>query len=405
MTEERKKKRFFTKHAKSSAALVSLGIHAVLILVALSFVAVTVIQKEDQDFVAKKVSRPKMQLKKLQVPVKVKKSKPKPKLRKRVLVKNVRRKTPEIKMPEITGVKGGIGGGAGDGFGGGDAIGFSMPEIDFFGAKAKGEKVCFIVHFGPATINKGDQRNPYTRMTGYVIRKRLEDLVNSLPEYTLFNVACYWMNDTWAMSPEMLLATPANKQKVMDWMAPVNPLEGKYDHCFSNKPKSVEGARKKYPTKVENLPFYAPKWVYPYIVPKAKTLKYLSDGKDFEHWNRAVAWAILEQKPDTVFILTTNYIDGWGGGNKGEPNKIMAAYKKMFRDLYGPDRKRWPTINVVVLKHSGDPDQVLNGQFGPIWRGTGSSGSVIHDITKYMTDDETDLYKKYRSEYGSGSGK
>ncbi len=36
---------FFAKHAKSSAAMVSLAIHAVLIVVALSFVAVTVIQK------------------------------------------------------------------------------------------------------------------------------------------------------------------------------------------------------------------------------------------------------------------------------------------------------------------------------------------------------------------------
>ena len=51
-------KKFFTKHAKSSAALVSLGIHAVLIVVALSFVAVTVIQKEDKKFEAPKIKRP-----------------------------------------------------------------------------------------------------------------------------------------------------------------------------------------------------------------------------------------------------------------------------------------------------------------------------------------------------------
>lgn len=38
------KKRFFAKHAKSSAMVVSLAIPALLIVVALSFVAVTVIQ-------------------------------------------------------------------------------------------------------------------------------------------------------------------------------------------------------------------------------------------------------------------------------------------------------------------------------------------------------------------------
>lgn len=393
MPERKNKKRFLTNHAKSSALFVSLILHGILILIAISFVAVTVIRREDQHFEAKKVNRPRQKLRKLQVPVEIKKSKPKPKLRKRIVVKNIRRDTPEIKMPEIAGVKGGIGGGT-DGFGGADGIGFSMPEIDFFGAKAKGEKIAFVVHFGPATIG----RTSYERMTGFTIRKRLEDLVNGLPEYALFNVICYWMNDAWAMEPKIMLATPDNKQKVMDWMAPVNPLEGDYKHCFEGKPSSIRRARMNYPQKIESLPFYAPKWVYPYEVSSAQTKKYMPDPtKKFVHWNRAVAWAILEQKADTIFVLTTNYIDSWGGGSGGEPSKLMRIYKEMFADVYGPDRKRWPTINVVVLKHTGDPDKVLNDQFGPLWKGTHAEGSVIYDITKYMTDEETDMYKKYRA--------
>ena len=71
----KKRKRFFANHSKSSAALVSLGIHGVLIVVALSFVAVTVINKPEQTFDAVKVKRPKMAIKKLQVPVKIKKKK------------------------------------------------------------------------------------------------------------------------------------------------------------------------------------------------------------------------------------------------------------------------------------------------------------------------------------------
>jgi hypothetical protein len=105
-----RKKGFFASHAKSSAALVSLGIHAVLIVIALSFVAVTVITKEEKAFEAKPVKRPKMSLKKLQVPVNIKK-KPtkKPKLRKRIVVQPKMNSTmPDIKMPEITGVKGGL---------------------------------------------------------------------------------------------------------------------------------------------------------------------------------------------------------------------------------------------------------------------------------------------------------
>lgn len=408
MTEEKKKKRYFAKHAKSSAMVVSLAIHGILILIAVSFVAVTVIQKEEQSFEAKKVKRPKQPLKKLKVPVKVKKAKPKPKLRKQVVVKNLRRKTPDFKMPEIRGFTGGIGA-MGDG-GGMEAIGFTMPELDFFGAKAKGEKVVFVVHFGPATINEGGVGNPYTRMTGLTIRNRLKDLVEGLPEYALFNVACFWVGDTWAMSPEMLLATSENKKKVVDWMEPVNPLEGNYDHCFKNAPESVGPAARNYPTRIDQgLTYFAPKWIYPYVVPKAEEAKYLPDAQNgFQHWSRGVAWAILEQKADTVFVLTTNYIDGWGSGQNGQPSKMAGSLKNMFTDIYGPDRKKWPTVNVVVLakvgRNSENADNVLNNQFGPIWKGSKGDGSVIDDITKFMTEEEKDMMRKYRSEYGQPSG-
>ena len=65
----------------------------------------TVIQK-NQKFEAKQVKRPSQKLKKLKVPMKTNKKKPKPKLRKRLVVKNVKRNTPEFQLPEITGVKG-----------------------------------------------------------------------------------------------------------------------------------------------------------------------------------------------------------------------------------------------------------------------------------------------------------
>ena len=424
---EKKKTGYFSKHAKSSAAMISLGIHAVLILIAVSFVAVTVIQKDEQKFEAKKVNRPKQKLKKLQVPVKVKKNKPKPKLRKRVVVKNVTRKTPEFKMPEITGVKGGMGNMGGSG-GGMESIGFSMPEMDFFGAKAKGDKVVFVVHFGPATISGGKEPDvggkkgktiytPFSRMTGLTIRNRLEDLVDTLPEYTLFNVAAYFAGDNWVMEPTMQLATSSNKQKVKDWMEPVNPLEGDYQYCFAGKPKSVADAYKKYPTKVEKLPFYATKWCYPYTVPPELEKKYAPDAPNgFMHWGRGVAWAILEQKPDTIFVLTTNYIDGWQVNKdeakaKGipqkpsEPRKMAKSLGAMCLDVYGPDKKKWPTINVVVLakagKESTQANKCLNEEFGAIWKAFKSEGSVIDDIKKYMNETEQDLYRKYQAEYGN----
>ena len=399
MGNKMKTPRFFANHSKSSALVASLAIHAVLIVVAILFVAVKVTIKEDPTFEAKRVKRPKMPPKKIQVPVEVKKRKLKPRLRKRIVV-NTKSFT-DIEMPEITGIAGGMGSGTGDGDGG--MLGFDLPELNFFGSRTSGEKVCFVVHFGPATI--GD--NPFSRMTGYTIRNRLEEMINEMPEYTLFNVACYWFNDTDAVFPKIMTASPENKKKVMDWMEPVNPLEGKYDHCFvwRNAAKSINKAKWNYPTRIDKkLPFYSPKWVYPYVVPPAQRKKYLPAGKDFVHWGRGVAWAILTQKPDTIFVLTTNYIDAWGSGKKGRPEKMTDAYREMCRDVYGPDKKGWPSINVVVLSNSGkDPSiarKVLKEQFDPISGRFRGKDSVIRDITDYMNDEEKELYDKYESEYG-----
>lgn len=127
------KKRFFTSHSKSSAAVISLGIHAILIVVAISFVAVSVINKPDQVFEQVKVHRPKVPLKKLTVPINIKKKKaPKPKLRKRIVAKPTT-KSIDIKMPEMTGIKGGMGYlNDGDGLG---SLGFGLDIDSLFGGK------------------------------------------------------------------------------------------------------------------------------------------------------------------------------------------------------------------------------------------------------------------------------
>jgi hypothetical protein len=137
-----KKKMFFAKHSKSSAVLVSLAVHAVLIVAALSFVAVRIIIKQDQDFEVKEVKRPTMKLRKLQVPVKERKKTQAPKLRKTIVAKP-KNPTVDIKMPEIVGVKGGTGYGRSGGLGG---LGFDF-NMDLFGSNKRGAGNEFIGHF------------------------------------------------------------------------------------------------------------------------------------------------------------------------------------------------------------------------------------------------------------------
>ena len=72
-----KKPSFFSKHAKSSALIVTIIVHAIIILIAIGFVAYEVITKEEKQFVGKENNRPRMKLKKLQVPIKMEKKKKK----------------------------------------------------------------------------------------------------------------------------------------------------------------------------------------------------------------------------------------------------------------------------------------------------------------------------------------
>ncbi len=216
------KKRFFTNHAKSSAAVISLAIHALLIVVALSFVAVTVIQKQEQVFESKVVKRPHMPIKKLQVPVNIKKKKVnKPKLRKRIVVQpKVNQTMPDIKMPEITGVKGGMGGGEAGGLGGAGGVGFSMPEIQVFGIKSKGEKVFIILD--SSTEMMFDEMGGIPAYT--IIKQELVKIIDGLPPTALFNVIVYDRNRTFMLFPQMVSASSMNVSKVDEWLKPLNSV-------------------------------------------------------------------------------------------------------------------------------------------------------------------------------------
>ncbi|MDF7825316.1 hypothetical protein P4B35_14925 [Pontiellaceae bacterium B12227] len=216
------KKRFFAQHAKSSAALVSLAIHAVLLVIALSFVAVTVIQKEEKAFEAKPVNRPKMKMRKLQVPVNIKKKKvQKPKLRKRIVVQPKMNQTmPDIKMPEITGVKGGLGNAGGGGLGAAGSLGFSMPEIEMFGIKSKGEKIFIILD--SSTEMMWDEMGGIPAYT--IIKNELVSIIDGLPPTALFNVIVYDGSRTFMLFPNLVAAGTANVQKVDDWLKPLNAV-------------------------------------------------------------------------------------------------------------------------------------------------------------------------------------
>lgn len=210
---------FFTKHSKSSAALVSLVIHAVMVVAALFFVAVSVIQKQDVDFEAKAVSRPRMNLRKLQVPVNIRKPVHQPRLRKQIVVRpDIAKITPEIKMPEIVGVKGGLGSGAVTGFGGG-SLGFTMPEFNLFGVRGRGEKIFIIIDVSGSMLV--DSRGGIPAFT--IIKDEVIGILDNLNSTVLVNVAIYG-GDSYTCFSAMVPASTSNVNKVKRWLEPLNAV-------------------------------------------------------------------------------------------------------------------------------------------------------------------------------------
>ena len=324
-------KRFFEKHAKSSAAFISLGIHAVLIVLALSFVAVTVIQKDEQQFEVKKIKRPRVPIKKLQVPVNIKKKKTqKPKLRKRIVVKpRLNQNVPDIKMPEITGVKGGLGSGAGDGLGGAGGLGFSMPEIKIFGVKSKGEKVFLILDSSPWMMY--DEIGGIPAYT--VIKEELVNILKSLSPTVLFNIAVFDKRSAVTRFDSLVPASVSNVSKVEEWITSLNAVKkGMGDRDYGLHTLGSGSVR-----MANELP----------IEPLQRT----SD------WSTPTMLA-MQQQADTVFVLTQGW--GWQFHDASAAEQWSEAKRARYEEIKKKAYRKLKEEN-EERRQKGEPPRVLVG--------------------------------------------
>ncbi len=246
--------------------------------------------------------------KKLQVPVKIQKKQRKPKMRQRIVVKQkVNRNMPDIKMPEISGIKGGLGAAGGSGLGGAGGIGFSMPEIKVFGIRSKGEKV-FIALDADAAMLK-DELGGLRAYT--IIKDELTKIFKSLGPTTLFNLAVFDQGTTKTLFPRMVPATRENVAQVEVWLDPLNKVtKGMGDKSYGVKTLGKSGVL----IKSNGL-----------AAGKIRAPK--RDASSSLNWYTPAAFAMKEQA-DTVFILT-----GWWG--------ILRYTDKEFPEWTEANRNRW----------------------------------------------------------------
>lgn len=288
---------FFTKHAKSSAVLVSVGLHVLVLIVAISFVAVSVIDREDQTFEAAVIKRPKMKLRKLMVPVKIsKKSEAKPKLRKQILAKKMV-KTTVIRMPEVVGFAGGTG--YLDGAGGFDGIGLGL-DINFFGIMGGGDHIVFVIDFSGSMRGEKEM----------IMRREAVRVVNNLPAQTKFGVI-FFAGPAWPASSSF-------SRYVRDWVQGVGGCRPK---DWNDMPRvkyqtNTKSSRSKMVRSIEDTP--------------------LSGGGTIYDCPLYMALS-MDPIPDTIFFMTDGACD---------PKRGIDSFRIMIDQLNAAEMKV-PTVHTV----------------------------------------------------------
>ncbi len=264
----------------TEAAAISIGIHVLLILFAGSIVAIRYVQKRDAAFAGENVSRPKLERRQLQMPVKVqnlqkKSSRPK------VTTRMASVSQASFSLPDMMGM-GDLGAGGFDrgstdrslsNMGSAGNLGFGVSGVNFFGAKSKGEKMVFILDASKLMVE--DRKGGF--FTYKFAKDRLMHMIDGMSSATLFNVMAYVNNQLVMFSPKLVPATPDNREAVKKWIAPLN-----------SSPAVV--------AKLDQLPGqYRP----PY--------KYEASPLDHPYPFVQAIQAAMEQKPDNIFLLCSGY--------------------------------------------------------------------------------------------------
>lgn len=210
---------------RSSALIVTIVLHVVLFVASGVMIAVTIERKEEAAFKAQTITRPKMELKKLQVPVKIEQqAKKQPKIRPQsVSAAGVNTKKVDFVMPELSGTGSGIGVDL-SGISLGGSLGLRTTQINLFGLKSKGETFLFVVDTSNNILTDEVGGIPAYK----IIKAELTGLIGRLPPTALFNVAVYDQNGCQAFSKDMCTATEETVNKLKAWLAPLNTDKSRY---------------------------------------------------------------------------------------------------------------------------------------------------------------------------------
>lgn len=346
------KNRFFAKYSKSSAFVVTLILHAILVVGGVSMVVVQNIVREPPPEFTHAVSYHKpMPKPRIRPP----KTAQKPKVMRpefqRIPVKGVvDRKTPSIKVAEFAGFKGQFGSAHSSGSDLVSTIGFSMPEINMIGVRARGEKIFIILDCGDHMLV--DEMGGIPAYT--IIKEELIRIVRDLPSTALFNVCVFGNGRTQTLFPKLVSANQSNAASIERWLTPLNAMAASVASGEYGIRTLGEGGIK------QGDDF--------------RVGRFADQMDDVEREYRAERWytasmVAMQQQADTVFLLTNTW---------GRQRMVAEKQERRSGEWFGTSAgKRWTEcIEASRLKlaeenarrkAAGKPPRVIaNGNWGRV---------------------------------------
>ncbi|NQU40404.1 MAG: hypothetical protein HQ523_10665 [Lentisphaerae bacterium] len=140
-------------------------------------------------------------------------------------------------QPTFKAVSGkGLGAGLGTGYGT-HGFGTGMQTYDFFGIRARGEKVAILVDVSVSMVEP--ERGG---VVGYMaVKQRLGQVVDALPDTALFNVIAF-ADAAESMVPELVLADDAHRENAKRFLRPFN-VDGNWGLSSGNVSQSRVGLK------------------------------------------------------------------------------------------------------------------------------------------------------------------
>jgi von Willebrand factor type A domain len=211
----------------------------------------------------------------------------------------------------------GLGTGLGSGTGSG-GLGLGTSTVSFFGIKASGERIAFIIDLSRSMVE--DERGGLDGIS--VLKNELNEMVQKLNDGTFFNLV-FFDDSVDVFKPKLVVAKPATKKEAAEFISPYysgygKELLQKYSQNDRNWPPA---------TRLHN-----------YTMPVLEArVKYVGEGGHKNSQIDAPLVAAFQMQADTIFVIS----DGHPIFDRALFGKELEAYQKRVAEA----EERWAKLS------------------------------------------------------------